>query len=174
MAAGQGTIALELLSQLTPDDMQTVYVPVGGGGLVAGTGTHRCTRQHGAQRIHNLLKTVLSRVSRAACLSWHATQTCSHARPQAISILQRCQHTSDRDHKRSGCHLSVHQRAHAGVASVLKAVQPAVEVVGCQPRASHVMQQCVAAGQVVPAPSLPTLSEGTAGGLCVLDREEIW
>lgn len=36
VASGQGTVALELLSQLTPDQLQTVYVPVGGGGLITG------------------------------------------------------------------------------------------------------------------------------------------
>ena len=42
IAGGQGTVALELLSQLTPEQLQTIYVPVGGGGLIAGTCTCPC------------------------------------------------------------------------------------------------------------------------------------
>jgi hypothetical protein len=51
----------------------------------------------------------------------------------------------------------------AGIAALLKAVSPSVRVVGCQPAASNVMQQSVAAGRVVDAPSGDTLSDGTAG-----------
>ncbi|KAK9804127.1 hypothetical protein WJX73_002034 [Symbiochloris irregularis] len=87
VASGQGTVALELLSQLTPEQLHTVYVPVGGGGLIT------------------------------------------------------------------------------GIASLLKAVKPRVQVVGCQPVASHVMERCVAAGKIVQEPSLSTLSDGTAGGV---------
>src|SRR5258708_4856825 len=36
--AGQGTIGLELLDQMPPDMPMTVFVPVGGGGLLAGGG----------------------------------------------------------------------------------------------------------------------------------------
>ena len=36
VAGGQGTIALELLAQLHPGQLDAVFVPVGGGGLVAG------------------------------------------------------------------------------------------------------------------------------------------
>lgn len=36
MAGGQGTIALELLSTVPPGQLGTVFVPVGGGGLIAG------------------------------------------------------------------------------------------------------------------------------------------
>ena len=35
--AGQGTVAVELLRQ-SPDDLRAVFVPVGGGGLIAGIG----------------------------------------------------------------------------------------------------------------------------------------
>ena len=37
VAGGQGTIALELLSQLPADKLDAVFVPVGGGGLISGT-----------------------------------------------------------------------------------------------------------------------------------------
>jgi threonine dehydratase len=34
--AGQGTVGLELLAQTRPDDIDTIVVPVGGGGLISG------------------------------------------------------------------------------------------------------------------------------------------
>src|SRR5205814_1457421 len=37
--AGQGTIAVELLRE-RPRDLDAVFVPVGGGGLIAGIGTY--------------------------------------------------------------------------------------------------------------------------------------
>lgn len=37
--AGQGTIALEVLRQLDPDSLSAVFIPVGGGGLLAGVGS---------------------------------------------------------------------------------------------------------------------------------------
>jgi threonine dehydratase len=52
-----------------------------------------------------------------------------------------------------------------GIASYLKAVRPAVEIIGCEPRASAVMAESVAAGEIVDIPSLPTLSDATAGGI---------
>ena len=36
VAGGQGTIALELLSQLPAGKLDAVFVPVGGGGLISG------------------------------------------------------------------------------------------------------------------------------------------
>lgn len=36
VAGGQGTIALELLSQLPAHELDAVFVPVGGGGLISG------------------------------------------------------------------------------------------------------------------------------------------
>lgn len=36
VAGGQGTIALELLSQLPADALDAIFVPVGGGGLISG------------------------------------------------------------------------------------------------------------------------------------------
>ncbi len=45
MAGGQGTIALELLSQLPSGQLDAVFVPVGGGGLISGISsvcTHPC------------------------------------------------------------------------------------------------------------------------------------
>ncbi len=53
----------------------------------------------------------------------------------------------------------------AGVASAIKARRPDIEIVGCQPEASDVMTASVAAGHIVDKESLPTLSDGTAGGI---------
>ena len=52
-----------------------------------------------------------------------------------------------------------------GIASYLKAVKPTVRVIGCSPENSQVMAQSVAAGGLLDLPSLPTLSDGTAGGV---------
>ncbi len=53
----------------------------------------------------------------------------------------------------------------SGVAAAIKASRPDVEIVGCQPQASDVMTASVAAGHIVDKESLPTLSDGTAGGI---------
>ena len=52
-----------------------------------------------------------------------------------------------------------------GIASYLKQVKPQVQVFGCSPRNSQVMALSVEAGQLLDLPSLPTLSDGTAGGV---------
>ncbi len=51
-----------------------------------------------------------------------------------------------------------------GVAAALKSLLPNCRVVGCQPAASDVMRQSVAAGRIVEVPSQETLSDATAGG----------
>jgi threonine dehydratase len=53
----------------------------------------------------------------------------------------------------------------SGVAGYLKAVHPGIEIVGCSPRNSAVMAESVRQGKVVALESLPTLSDGTAGGI---------
>ena len=53
----------------------------------------------------------------------------------------------------------------SGVGSTLKALNPAVEIVACSPENSCVMHQSLDAGKVLDLPSLPTLSDGTAGGV---------
>ena len=53
----------------------------------------------------------------------------------------------------------------SGVGAFLKSVNPEVEIVSCQPSASRVMTDSVAAGEILDLPSLPTLSDGTAGGI---------
>ena len=52
-----------------------------------------------------------------------------------------------------------------GVASYLKASGPAVQTIGCQPENSAVMLASVSAGRIVETESLPTLSDGSAGGI---------
>ena len=53
----------------------------------------------------------------------------------------------------------------AGVAAELKARWPGVRVVACSPENSAVMIASVRAGHLVELASLPTLSDGTAGGV---------
>ena len=52
-----------------------------------------------------------------------------------------------------------------GIAGFFKTADPSVEIIGCEPTASAVMAESVAAGRIVDIPSLPTLSDATAGGI---------
>ncbi len=52
-----------------------------------------------------------------------------------------------------------------GIAGFIKAVDPSIEIIGCEPEASAVMWESVKAGEIVDIPSLPTLSDATAGGI---------
>jgi len=53
----------------------------------------------------------------------------------------------------------------SGIAGYIKAEMPHVQVIGCSPENSQVMVQSVEAGKILDLPSLPTLSDGTAGGV---------
>jgi threonine dehydratase len=53
----------------------------------------------------------------------------------------------------------------AGIGCAVKAVEPTIEIIGCEPEASPVMAESIAAGEIVDIPSLPTLSDATAGGI---------
>ncbi|MEM1173742.1 MAG: pyridoxal-phosphate dependent enzyme [Pseudomonadota bacterium] len=53
----------------------------------------------------------------------------------------------------------------SGIAAALKTANPDIRIVGCQPQASDIMTASVSAGYVVEKESLPTLSDGTAGGV---------
>jgi threonine dehydratase len=53
----------------------------------------------------------------------------------------------------------------SGIAGYLKAIHPSLRIVGCSPESSQVMVQSVKEGRIVDMPSLPTLSDGTAGGV---------
>jgi threonine dehydratase len=52
-----------------------------------------------------------------------------------------------------------------GIAGYLKSTQPHARIVGCSPVNSRVMIESVKAGRILDLPSLPTLSDGTAGGV---------
>lgn len=53
----------------------------------------------------------------------------------------------------------------SGIGAFLKSVNPAIDIVSCQPAASAVMTESVKAGRILDLPSEPTLSDGTAGGI---------
>ena len=53
----------------------------------------------------------------------------------------------------------------SGIAAYLKTVRPGIEIIGCSPENSKVMMESVKAGKILELPSLPTISDGTAGGL---------
>ncbi len=53
----------------------------------------------------------------------------------------------------------------SGIASHLKSIRPEVRIIGCSPKNSQVMIESVKAGRILDLPSLPTLSDGTAGGV---------
>ena len=53
----------------------------------------------------------------------------------------------------------------SGIAEYLKTVFPHAEVIGCSPVHSPVMAKSMQAGQILEMESLPTLSDGTAGGI---------
>ena len=52
-----------------------------------------------------------------------------------------------------------------GVAGHLKSVNPRIRVVACSPRNSCIMHRSIETGRIIDEPSLPTLSDGTAGGV---------
>ena len=53
----------------------------------------------------------------------------------------------------------------SGVAAYTKSVRSDVRIIGCSPENSRVMVESVKAGRILDLPSLPTISDGTAGGL---------
>lgn len=53
----------------------------------------------------------------------------------------------------------------SGIASHLKFVKPDIKIIGCLPAHAPVMYECIKAGKVIDVPELPTLSDGTAGGI---------
>jgi len=53
----------------------------------------------------------------------------------------------------------------SGIAGYLKSICPDVEIIGCSPQNSQVMIQSIKAGKILDLPSLPTISDGTAGGV---------
>ena len=53
----------------------------------------------------------------------------------------------------------------SGISSYLKQVNPGIKIVGCWPENSPAMYECIKAGEVIEVPILPTISDGTAGGI---------
>lgn len=53
----------------------------------------------------------------------------------------------------------------AGIAARLKHEETGIEIIGCQPERSRVMYESLKAGRIVEMESLPTLSDGTSGGI---------
>jgi threonine dehydratase len=53
----------------------------------------------------------------------------------------------------------------SGIGGFLKPQSPGVQIIGCSPQNSQVMIQSVKAGKILDLPSLPTLSDGTTGGI---------
>jgi threonine dehydratase len=52
-----------------------------------------------------------------------------------------------------------------GIATYLRELVQETTIIGCSPANSPVMAQSVRAGRIIDMPSLPTLSDGTAGGV---------
>lgn len=52
-----------------------------------------------------------------------------------------------------------------GIATYLKELAQETTIIGCSPTNSPVMAQSIRAGRIIDMPSLPTLSDGTAGGV---------
>ncbi|MCP4625887.1 MAG: threonine/serine dehydratase [bacterium] len=53
----------------------------------------------------------------------------------------------------------------SGIAGHLKSIRPEVKIIGCSPKNSQVMIESIKVGKILDLPSLPTLSDGTAGGV---------
>jgi threonine dehydratase len=53
----------------------------------------------------------------------------------------------------------------SGIAGYIKEAGEDVEVIGCVPKNSPAMYDAIKAGHIVDSPMLPTLSDGTAGGI---------
>jgi len=53
----------------------------------------------------------------------------------------------------------------SGIAAAVRHKNPQIQIVGCSPEASPVMHESIRVGHIVTLTSLPTLSDGTAGGL---------
>lgn len=164
--AGQGTVAVELLSQL-PEGVDVCFIPVGGGGLIAGARVGRaCTRFLGACiKVHWFAALAFTWPAWLGGQGWPGRRSrllgptfthqpgglAGHSPPYAT-------------HGASDPQTLLQCSWHAGMAAVLKTARPGCRVVGCQPAASDVMRQSVAAGIIVDVPSQPTLSDATAGG----------
>ncbi len=53
----------------------------------------------------------------------------------------------------------------SGIGGYLKAINRKIEIIGCQPENSAVMAESLKAGKIIQMESMPTLADGTAGGI---------
>ncbi len=53
----------------------------------------------------------------------------------------------------------------SGIGAYLKAVRPSIKIIGVQPENANEMAKSVATGRIVEPSRIPTISDGTAGGL---------
>lgn len=53
----------------------------------------------------------------------------------------------------------------SGIAGYLKSLNKKIRIIGCQPQKSPVMFESLRAGRIIEMDSLPTISDGTAGGI---------
>ena len=53
----------------------------------------------------------------------------------------------------------------SGISGYLKSFRPDIKIIGCSPENSKIMMESVKAGEILELESLPTISDGTAGGL---------
>ncbi len=53
----------------------------------------------------------------------------------------------------------------SGIAGYLKDRHPGIQILGCQPQNSCIMYESLQAGHIIDKESLPTISDGTAGGI---------
>lgn len=53
----------------------------------------------------------------------------------------------------------------SGIGGYLKTSKKNIEIIGCQPQNSAVMFESIQAGKIIEMESLPTISDGTAGGI---------
>ena len=53
----------------------------------------------------------------------------------------------------------------SGIGGYLKSINKKIEIIGCQPENSPVMAESLKAGKIIQMESMPTLADGTAGGI---------
>ncbi|MBN2072293.1 MAG: threonine/serine dehydratase [Candidatus Krumholzibacteriota bacterium] len=53
----------------------------------------------------------------------------------------------------------------SGIGGYIKSIRPDIRMVGCSPENSKVMAESLKAGKILDIPSMPTISDGTAGGI---------
>ncbi len=141
----------------------TVFVPQG----ASSTKLAAIERQGGTIRVHGLDSSDTEAFARDYALRTGATYISPYNDVQvaggqgtiAVELLRQLDHFDAVFVSVGGGGLI------GGIAAHLKAERPAIRIIGCSPENSQVMIQSVKAGRVLDLPSLPTLSDGTAGGV---------